>query len=86
MLFWSFMAIFSFCLLGEVVINEFDMFNKALCNTNWYFFPIEMQQMLMIFMTFVQQSATIRGTGKTVCRLEVFKEVIVNSKLFRIEK
>lgn len=75
MSFWSFFAIFGFCIVGETVTIQFDRFNETLCNTKWYLLPIEMQQMLVIFMAFVQQSATIHGSGQTVCRLEAFKKV-----------
>ena len=80
MLFWSFMAIFGFCILGEIVTSQFDSFNETLCNTNWYLLPNEIQQMLVIFFAFVQQSATIHGAGKTVCKLEAFKKVKLQNK------
>ena len=75
MLLWAFLAICGFCIIGEIVTNRFDMFNETLCNTNWYFFPIKLQQMLAIFMTITQQSATIHGSGSIVCRREAFKKV-----------
>lgn len=75
MIFYSFIAILGFCSLGEVVTNRFDTFNEELCNKNWYLFPSELQRMLVIFMSIVQKSVIIHGSGKAACRLEAFKKV-----------
>lgn len=79
MTFWSYMAIFGFCVLGELVTNRFDLFNETLCKTNWHLLPIELKRMLVIFMAITQKSV-ILGSGKTViCRLEAFKKVKIAS-------
>lgn len=81
LLVWAFFSTFTFCFIGEVMKNQFDTYNETLCNTNWYFFSLEMQQMLMIFLKIVQQSATIHGSGNVVCTREVFKRVSVENTL-----
>lgn len=75
MIFWAFVALLGFCMLGEIVTNEFDTFYEGLCNKNWYFFPIELQRMLVIFMPMAQKSVTIHGSGTTLYRLAAFKKV-----------
>lgn len=57
------------------MIDKFDKFNEALRDTNWYLFSNEMQRMVLLFMTFVQQPTSIHGYGDAVCRLESFKKV-----------
>lgn len=82
MIFWSFVALLGFCMLGEIVTNKFDTFYAGLCNKNWYYFPVELQQMLVIFMPIAQKSVTIHGSGTTLCRLEAFKKVMFRHSIF----
>lgn len=65
------MAIIVEC--GQILTNEFDDFNSELNRCDWYQFPIDIQQMLIIFMANVQQSMTIHGMIS--CTRESFKEV-----------
>lgn len=75
LMWWAFFIIFGFCILGEMVTNRFDTFYETLCNTDWYLFPTELKRTLVTFMTIVQKSATIRGSGNIVCKLAAFKKV-----------
>lgn len=47
---WSFVFVFFYSELGERVTLQFNVFNEALIQTKWYLFPIDVQQMLIIFM------------------------------------
>lgn len=62
-------------MLGEIVTDQFDAFNVALCNSFWYLFPNELQRMLLIFMGIAQKPAYVRGYGSTVFTREAFKKV-----------
>lgn len=58
-----------------MVTNEFENFNNELNRSNWYQFPIDIQQVLIIVISNAQQSMTIRGM--MLCTRESFKEVNV---------
>lgn len=75
LVFWSFVpvAIYTFC--GDAVSNQFELFNDELCQSKWYLFPIELQQILPIVVANVQQPTTVRGFGNTFCTREAFKKV-----------
>lgn len=68
-------VIFLYCELGEMVINQFNGFEKDLCQCKWYLFPIEIQQMLLIFVADAQHPISIRGYGNIVCTRDAFKSV-----------
>lgn len=71
----SFLIIFSMCEFGEMVNNRFDLFDDELCECKWYTFPIELQKLLLTFMSNTQREAIIRGIGSTECNREAFKKV-----------
>lgn len=74
---WSFGLMFFYCQLGEMMItHQFELFDDKLCQCKWYLFRIEMQKMLVIFMTDTQQSIFIRGYGDIRCTRATFKQVI----------
>lgn len=77
-MFWTFIFILMFCELGEMVCNQFEMFNDSLEQCNWYSLPIEMQQMMIIFMANAQQPTWISGFGNILCTRDTFKKVISN--------
>lgn len=71
----SFFAIFSFCEFGEMINTQFEQFDVELCQCDWYSFSIDMQQMLVAFMTCTQQPAIIHGFANTECTRSTFKRV-----------
>lgn len=75
-MFWTFAFVLIFCELGEMVTSQFDAFNDALERCNWYSFPIEIQQMMIIVLANAQQPITIRAFGNIICTRETFKKVI----------
>lgn len=63
------------CEFGEIVSNQFNVFDGTLCQCNWYAFPIEMQRLLVTFMTSTQRPAIIRGYANTEFTRDAFKSV-----------
>lgn len=74
-MFWALMLLFCYCELGEIVTNQFNMFDNELCRYDWYLFSIEMQRIFLIVMSNTQNSTTIRGYGNIVCTRDAFKQV-----------
>lgn len=73
----SFSIIYFQCEFGESVTNQFQLFSDELyCQCDWYMFPIEMKKMYLIFLSYAQQRAHLRGYGNTICIRNTFKEVI----------
>lgn len=71
----SFGFIAAFCELGETVTDQFRKFNARLYQCDWYLFPIEVQQMLVIFMSDTQQTVYVQGYGHVLCIRENLKRV-----------
>lgn len=66
---------FFFCEFGGRVDHQFDAINVEFYQYNWYLFPIELQQMLVVFMSGIQQPMIIRGYANTELTREAFKKV-----------
>lgn len=73
--FWAFILIFSYCELGKKVTNAFNDFNEQLCQAKWYLLSVDIQRMLLIFMSDAQQPVLLRGFGNIVCTRDSFKNV-----------
>ena len=73
--FWAFGLIGCFCELGEMVTKLFDKFNVRLYQCDWYLFPIEVQRMLVVFMSDTQQPVFVHASGNIQCIRENFKKV-----------
>lgn len=73
----SFTLIYLLCELGEKVTSCFGVFNVELYRCHWYLFPIEVQRMLVIFMSDTQQPIFIRSYGNIMCTRKVFKKVVI---------
>lgn len=73
--FWSLLMIFFFCILGEMVTNQFEMFNDELNQCNWYVLPLELQKIMIIVMVNAQRETVIRGFGNILCTRQTFKKV-----------
>ena len=76
LIFWAFTLIFFYCELGKMVTNEFNLFNEELCQCKWYLFSLDMQRMMLIFMSDAQQPMLLRGYGNIECTRDSFKNVI----------
>lgn len=81
LIFNPFLISFLYCELGEMIKNEFNIFNEELCQCKWYLFSIDVQRMILIFMSDAQQPMLLRGYGNIVCTRNSFKNVI----FFRIQ-
>lgn len=72
---WSFIFIGFFCELGQMLTNQFDMFNIALGRCNWYLFPNQFQRIFSISMATNKRPTVITGYGNIECKREAFKKV-----------
>lgn len=76
MLAWSFIIIAITCEFGERCVTErFQLYANKLNRSKWYLFTLDMQQMMLIFMSDAQQSTYIRGFANIVCTRDYFKKV-----------
>lgn len=80
--FWSFFFVTIFCMLGEMVTNQFNRFHEEMCQLNWYLYPLEMQGLYLIFIAHTQHPAAIYGYGNIVCARGTFKAVTKSLKWF----
>lgn len=71
----SFVAIFFFCEIGEMVSSQFIVFDEKLYQCDWHSFPIEMQRMFVLMLSSTQQIPIIQGFGNTKCTRDAFKTV-----------
>lgn len=76
---WSFMLISIVCESGERVTEQFSKYNDTLNQCNWYLLPVDIQQMLLIFIADVQQPIHIRGYGNIICTRDSFKQVTIST-------
>lgn len=74
-IFWSLVAIFIVCEIGEMTTSEFDSFNDTFYQCEWYEFPIKIQRMLLIVTANAQHPVIIKGFGNTLCARESFTKV-----------
>lgn len=74
-MFYSIILIFFVCELGQMTSNEFSAFDEELCQLNWHAFPIKMQKVLVIFMSFTQRQTILSAYGLTECTRDAFKTV-----------
>lgn len=58
-----------------MVTIQFRVFSMELCQCNWHLFPIDIQRMLLIFISHTQQPIFIRSYGNILCTREFFKQV-----------
>lgn len=74
--FWFFCSVFIFCEFGENVCSEFDELKNAVCESDWYIFPIEVQRSLPFLLMVTQKQIVPRGFGNILCNRESFQTVI----------
>lgn len=71
----SFLFILFMCEFGETASDQFELFEDELNQSMWYTMPIEMQQLLLTFMSTTRRPAIFRGYGNFECTRETFKKV-----------
>lgn len=72
---WVFVVLFSICELGERMTYHFEKFDKELIRSDWYNLPVEMQRMLVVFLSDTQQPKNITCYGGVLATRETFKKV-----------
>lgn len=60
---------------GEMMGEQFNLLDDALCECDWYAFPLKMQQMFITLVTSTQQPTIVRGFGNVLCNRETFSKV-----------
>lgn len=75
LIFWSLVANFLFCEFGESVTSQCNELNDALCQCEWYLFPIDLQRMFPIIMLTAQKPNILKGFGGVSLTREAFKNV-----------
>lgn len=81
MIFTSFVPNFCFCEFGERIGQKLSMFDEKLWQCDWHAFSIEMQKLMLTFMSSTQRLTTFRGYANTECTRDAFKTV--NSVLIK---
>lgn len=76
MLLWSFGLIFSFSEFGEMVTNQFELFDYELWQQcDWQLFSIRFQRMFVLIMSNTQKLPQVQGYANTRCARTAFKQV-----------
>lgn len=61
LIFWSLVAIFVVCELGERTTAGFDSFNETFYQCEWYLFPTEIERMLLIVILDAQKPGLVHN-------------------------
>lgn len=72
----SLLLVFLLCEFGGNVTKQYELFDDELWKCDWYLFPIELERKYVIFMSYTQQPAMIRGYGNVRCVRDSFKNVM----------
>lgn len=67
--------IFFYCELGEIIGRKCNMFDQELYECEWHAFPIELQKLMLTFMSNTQRGCVFQGCVNTVCTRDSFKSV-----------
>lgn len=76
LMFWSFIQIFLFCELGEMLTGQFNKLNDAIFERDWYTFPIEIQRKLPMITMGIRLPVVISGYGNIRCTRQVCQNVL----------
>lgn len=76
LVFWSLVAIFVVCEIGERATAAYASFDYTLCQCDWYLYPIKMQRMFLMVSANAQKPVIIQGFASTLCTREYFRLVI----------
>ena len=68
--------VFSTCEIGQNLTNTFNEIEDAVYILDWYLYPIEIQQMLIPIMIYMQEPVFIKFFGSISCSEEQFKKVV----------
>lgn len=68
------------CELGEQLTAKFSLFNITMYQWNWYLYPADVQQMLVLVLADVQEPVIVRGFANTLCARDSFKKVMLKLK------
>lgn len=71
----SFGPLLLYCEFGSAVTDEFESFSNELYQCKWYLYPIEIKQMMVIFIAETQDTVFVQGFGNIVCVRDSFKKV-----------
>lgn len=74
-MFYAFGTVFFVCELGQRVSDAFETYEDTIIAFDWYAFPIELQQMLLISLQNAQQEVEIECFGSISGNRETFKKV-----------
>lgn len=77
MVLWPFLITLAICEFGEMLTNKFHTFNDSLCQCNWYYYPNEVQRMLVIVIANAQQPLIFCGFGNIPISRFSFKKVTI---------
>lgn len=75
-MFWSFVQIFLFCELGEILTSQYDKLNGIIFECEWYKFPIGTQKTLPIITMGFRIPVVISGYGNIRCTRRTFHNVM----------
>lgn len=75
-IFWSMMAIFLVCEIGERLTKEFSAFEESLIQSDWYAYPNGMRRIFALILANAQKPVIVQGFGSTFCVREYFRLVI----------
>lgn len=79
---WMFALNFLICELGQWIANQYAAFSDELCKCKWYFLPIEMKRIYLIFLLDTQHPERIKSYGGIVCSRETLKWVSLSRNQF----
>lgn len=76
LLFWSFVLVLIMCEFGQMVTEQFECFNDAIEQCDWYLFAHhDIQRMFSIVVSNTQQSTFLQSFGNIRCSRDSFKRV-----------
>lgn len=62
--------------MGQQMSEKFNLFNTTMYQWNWYYFPADVQKMLILVFADAQEPVIVRGFADTLCARESFKKVM----------
>lgn len=73
--FWSFVSQYVYTEFGQTLTSRFEEIGDAICDSEWFSFPVELQKMLHIIIQAAQAPIEISGFGNISVKRETFKRV-----------
>lgn len=72
---WSFVMIYSFCEMGQMVTTQHNVFEEELHQCSWYLFPMKLQRIHLIVLANAENAPTVSGFGNIECLRTSLKNV-----------